>query len=239
MKLSIKPFPKEGQSPACYVRDLARANGFGSEENFKRQFFDRAVFESEELTARQLCILLARGPEHIEGLQLTRCDVGGEPVHEFGSMRIPSYHLRRGEWYCPYCLHDQQYMLAKWKIGWLPLCTKHNCALVEADMRIKKALFHRCDVPMVSAANDSGLFNIDVFEAQRNLEDRIEKESKPGAISGHSVVDEVDRILEKSLVLGKATDLWARKKRYSMRYYPLRHEHALKFMECMAVQLAA
>jgi len=192
---------------------------------------------SDKISLGQLENLTGLGSDALCETQLTLIAERGYPVFRFKNMSIPSYQLRAEEWHCPHCYTETGYINGSWRIAWLPLCTKHQCALVPLEQTSKVEPFHGRDHFLLHSAND-GQVPSEIIEVQILLEQRLREEaSRTNTQPFHSIITLIDMYLLHVLGLDDIEGLKNRKRRYPLKYFPLDFDDTMKFMECLYVQL--
>ncbi|WP_164880917.1 TniQ family protein [Aestuariirhabdus litorea] len=239
MSINIYPFPYEGQSINCYVRRLAEVNGYPSVGLFKEIWWKSRNISAHELCDDDIAEVIGYRRGHLQKLRLLS-SARGSWEHHYGAMLIPSHHLHKHEMYCPACFKEKGYMLAKWSIGWLPLCLEHQCPLIPVDYEAEKLM-----PPGVEASRTTrdrrqyDLFGYDeVCKMQAVLEARLAKEER-GNFSGPSLISCIDTAMMLSTGAPSIEAVKSRRRRYPMRYFPFWGEQSLQFVECLSQELKA
>lgn len=238
-KLLVHPYPQPGQSVECYIRQLAVMNGYQSDYAMLRQMVSESGQFTDKISLKQLELLTGHDPNILGEAQLTLVENNGCPAFRFHDVVLPSYHLRRDEWVCPHCYVKTGYMSATWRIAWLPMCTKHKCALEQYDpVEESQSKIEKQDIFFLHAANDESVPS-DILEVQMLLEGKLREEAmgQNREEENLSIVSLIDTHLLRALKLSDVAQLQNRKRRYALKYFPLGYEDTLKFMSCLHVQL--
>lgn len=237
MGLISRPWPEEGQSLDCYLRGLARNNGFQSVDLMV------SCQLQEEVKLKDVSgVHLLHMTDHVmtaeRGVQLLKDDTYDENLYRYYYLLLPEYHLRSKEHYCPQCMGENPVMLAKWNIAWLPMCLKHNCALEAVEKEDVHLLKHGGvpkNIRLKAAANDE-LYIDSACQAQAMLEVALERQSALKGADQHTVLKVIDDTLCRCLGLDDIVQLKGRKKLYPMRYFPLNYRDTLRMLECIQSQ---
>ena len=200
------------------MRVLSERNGYASVRQLMSAVFGCVKREPHHLTPGEVKLMTGHSCAPNQGVQLLYDNRHRQPHYHYGHLSIPEHHLLGYDRYCPECLSESGIQLAKWRIGWLPLCTRHECLLIPVDSNLNK--------PNVDLIPDD-LFREDYIAAQKRLEERLERECLDGACEGAGIVEAINRQLVRLLGLDKASELWELKRRYPMKYYPLNEKKTL------------
>lgn len=230
-QLLVHSYPKLDQSVECYLAFLARENGFNSTKAMMQRVLHIERYDADKLLIGELSELTGHSESVLQSLGLLRSESHMQPTHTYGNILIPSYHLQRDHWYCPSCVKEHGYLLAKWRIGWLPVCTKHRCALIRVDQH----MWEQGDLYDFGEASNDDFFDEKIFEVQSLLENRLDNQ-KCNTDSTECIIDLIDEQLFRCLSEKKAALLLDRKRRYSKKYFPYSRENQMKFMDCLYTQ---
>lgn len=226
-QLFVFPKPSKGQLATCYVRKLAELNHYISANEMYGHHFNEA-YDQDNISLKQLCDLTGHNSTVMQDVMLLISDQNEQNTFLYGHLHIPSYHLTKELFVCRSCLEEQSFMEGKWRIAWLPCCTKHHKALTpfnysaepiyEPDKQVIDTLLQI--QPALERALDNDAFNKDLN-------------------TDNSIVAKVDKQLKRSLKPDKLESLNHRNKKYSRRYFPYKRSEAFLFMECLYDQIVA
>lgn len=235
-QLLVYPLPKKDQSVECYVRHLARENGFPSVDAMLLRVLGKPGLDTDRLSPAILLQLTGHDPSTLERLALVLNDRDEQPSYQYGGVILPSYQLTRHQRFCPLCYKRDGYMLGKWRIAWLPACTEHACELrpVNEEVAWDEDKF----LDLGGAANDDNISE-STLKVQQILEQRLEDErvAAESVSDGKSVVSLVDDQLFRCLGPERSGALLNRRAKYSRRYFPYNRRDTRKFIDCLYTQL--
>jgi len=237
MGLVSHPWPEGGQSLDCYLRGLARTNGYQSVDLMVSCQLQEDV-TIKDVSGAHILYMTGHVMTAERGVQLLKDDTYDENLYRYYYLLLPEYHLRSKEHYCPQCMAENPVMLAKWNIAWLPMCLKHNCAL-EAVEKEDAQFLRQGGVPRsikLNAASNDELYIDSAYQAQAMLEAALEKQSALQGADEHTVLKVIDDTLCRCLGLDDIVQLKERKKLYPMRYFPLNYRDTLRMLECIDSQ---
>jgi len=237
MGLVSHPWPKDGQSRDCYLRGLARNNGYQSVDLMVSCQFQEDV-KVKDVSGAHLLHMTGHVMTAERGVQLLKDDTYDESLYRYYYLLLPEHHLRLKEHYCPQCMSENPVMLTKWSIAWLPMCLKHNCAL-EAIEKEDISFLKKGGVPLgikLNAAANDEMYLDSACQAQGMLEAALEKQSALKAVDEHTVLKVIDDTLCRCLGLDDIAQLKERKKLYPMRYFPLNYRDTIRMLECIHSQ---
>lgn len=236
MPVNVYPIPQEGQSVSCYIRTLAHRNCFPSVAQFKKRYWGNSQICEQELSANDIAAAIGFRKAHLDKLRLVSthrksCE------HNYGHLTIPSHQIRRTEMYCPACFREQGYVLAKWQIGWLPMCLKHERPLIELDHEAEGLSSTQSPAP--GPKKDRRHYDLfgfdDVCQIQQVLEEQLEKEADGYSVS-ESIIDIVNLHLLASTGNKSLEQIKTRRRRYAQRYFPFKSEDCIKFLSILPTE---
>lgn len=199
--LLVRPRPKPGQSAECYVQHLAEQNGYTSGESMLKRIVGISGAVADTISLKQLEILTGNDPQALAAAQLTLIEERGVRQFRFHNLMLPTYHLRREKWICPCCYEESGYMNASWRIVWLPVCTKHECALEPYEV---EGSGHQgpevLDLFLSQSAADQSA-PADVLEVQSWLEKKLFADAISSSRDETDLVSLIDTYLVRALRL--------------------------------------
>ena len=195
-------------------------------------YFSDGPVPENRITRSQLQGLTGHSIETLKIVDMCLSEEHYQPHYYFGNLAVPSYHVRRDEWYCPHCFAEQNFIEAKWQLVWMPVCLKHQCELEKYQPNETQQL--------LCASNDD-FYHEGIFIVQEELERRFydEKNRETPIPYEASVVYVIDKYLKLSMGEKAFNGLDDRRRKYSRKFSSLSEEQVWLFMDCLYTQLVA